>query len=529
MRGLRRKLAGGHGSRGGVGAVAIARAFAGGLLAVALLAGSAVEAAAGGAQGQGPVRGGSLTVAVSAEPPVMDPSASTSQEIARMLYDNVLQGLVKFDRRGEIVPALAERWTVSEDGLTYTFHLRRGVRFHDGSEFTARDAVFKFERARTPGSGHVQSQYYQDIATVEAPDVHTVVFRLRQPNAEFLFNLARPESVIGPAGRVEEQQTHPIGTGPFRFVAWDRGVGVRLERFEGYYVPGVPYLDRVTFRFLPDPNAQLAALRAGDIDVIGYGLSPESAVALERDRRFRLAVGASTVEVVVGMNNARPPFDDVRVRRAIQHAVRRDELLEGVMMGMGQPIGSHRSPVESCYVDLSGFYPHDPQRARQLLQEAGYGPGNPLRFTFTLPAPYEYARRLGEAVAAQLARVGVEARLEVVEWSTWLSRVFRGGDYQMTIIGHSEPNDINIYANPQYYFRYDSPTFRATYERYLRAADAQTACRLMEQLQRRLAEDAVNVWLINLPSVAAMRQQVQGWWADQPTPSLNVTEVHLAR
>ncbi|HEY8486626.1 MAG TPA: ABC transporter substrate-binding protein, partial [Limnochordales bacterium] len=418
---------------------------------------------------------------------------------------------------------------VSPDGLTYTFRLRRGVRFHNGASFSSRDVAFKFERARTPGSGHVQSQYYQDIERIETPDPYTVIFRLRQPNAEFLFNLARPESVIGPEGRVQEQQAHPMGTGPFRFVAWDRGVGVRLERFEGYYEPNLPYLDRVTFRFLPDPNAQLAALRAGDVDVIGYGLAPENAVGLRSDSRFRVVTGGSTVEVVVGLNNSRPPFQDVRVRRAFQHAVNRQELVAGVMLGMGTPIGSHRSPVESCYVDLSGAYPYDPDRARTLLREAGYGPGNPLRVTFSLPAPYEYARRLGEAVAAQLEQVGVVVRLEVVEWATWLSRIFRGADYQMTIIGHSEPNDINVYANPGYYFRYDSPRFRATYEQYVRAADPQQACRLMEQLQRILAEDAVNVWLLNLPYVAAMRREVQGWWTDQPTPSLNVTEVYLAR
>ncbi len=138
------------------------------------------------------------------------------------------------------------------------------------------------------------------------------------------------------------------------------------------------------------------------------------------------------------------------MRRAIQHAVDKKALVEGVMLGFGTPIGSHRSPVERCYEDLSGFYPYDPTRARALLAEAGYGPGNPLRFTFTLAAPYPYERRLGEVIAGQLAQIGVQARLEVVEWATWLSRVFRGADYQMTIIGHSEPNDIGIYANPNY-------------------------------------------------------------------------------
>ena len=485
--------------------------------------------AAGVSAGAVPGQEGRLVIAINAEPPVLDPSASTSQEIARILYDNVLQGLVKFNVRGEIVPALAEAWQVSPDGLTYRFTLRRDVRFHDGSGFDAEDVLFKFRRALDPNSGHTHPEYYADIAELQAPDPYTVVFRLRQPNSEFLFNLARPDSVIGPAGRTDEQKTHPIGTGPFRFVAWDRGVGVRLERFDAYYVPGVPALQAVTFRFLPDQNAQIAALRAGDIDVIGYGVTPENAMAIRQDPRLKLVTGSSTVEITVGMNNSRPPFNDIRVRRAIHYAVDKDELVQGVMMGLGTKLGSHRSPIESCYVDLSGRYPYDPARARALLAEAGYGPQNPLRFTFTLAAPYPYERRLGEAIAAQLQRLGVQARLEVVEWATWLSRVFRGADYQMTIIGHSEPNDINIYANPNYYFRYDNPAFRQTYEQYLRTTDPRAACSLMESLQRMLAEDAVNLWVINAPYVAAMRREVTGWWTDQPTPSMNVTEVRLAR
>lgn len=474
-------------------------------------------------------RGGELVVSLSAEPPILNPNASTSQDIARMMYDNVLQGLVKFDRTGEIVPALAESWEVSEDGLTYTFNLREGVTYHDGSAFDAEDVVSKFERARDPESGHVQTRYYADIAEIEAPDAHTVVFRLDQLNSEFLFNLARPESVIGPAGRVEEQDVEPIGTGPFRFVEWERGVAVDLERFEDYYVEELPYLDGVTFRFITDPQAQLAALRTGDIDVIGYGMSPENAIVAEAEPNLKTVIGSATTPVVMGMNNARAPFDDIRVRQAIQHAVNKEELVEGVMLGLGEPIGSHRTPVEPCYVDLTGMYPHDPERARELLAEAGYGPDNPLRFTYTIPAAFAYARTLGEASASQLARVGIEADIEIVEFSTWLSRVFRGQDYDMSIIGHSEPNDINVYANPDYYFQYDSEEFRDTYDTYLRTADPDEACGLMEELQRIIAEDAVNVWIMELPYIAAMQQDVTGWWENQPSPSLNVTEVYRDR
>jgi len=159
-------------------------------------------------------RGGELRVAILAEPPVLDPTASTSQEIPRMLYDNVLQGLVKFNEKGEIVPALAERWEGSPSGLTWTFYLRKGVRFHNGSPFTAEDVLFKFNRAKDPRSGHTHPEYYQDIQSVEAKDPYTVVFRLRQPNQDFLFNLARPDSVIGPKGGWRSRRPSPLAPGP---------------------------------------------------------------------------------------------------------------------------------------------------------------------------------------------------------------------------------------------------------------------------------------------------------------------------
>ncbi len=474
-------------------------------------------------------RGGSLTVAILAEPPALDPTTTASAEIARILYDNVLQGLVKLNAKGEIVPALAEGWRASASGLTYTFSLRKNVKFHDGSSFTAEDVVFKFNRAKDPKSGHRHPEYYRDITTVSARDPYTVVFTLKQPNQDFLFNLAAIESTIGPKGRLDQQKTQPIGTGPFKFAAWDRGVGVRLERFDGYYDPRLPYLDKVTFRFLPDPNAQIAALKAGDIDAIGYGVTPENALALQKDANFKVVQGTSTAEITVGMNNSKPPFNDIRVRKAMQYAVNRDELLQSVMLGFGTKIGSHRSPAETCYEDQSGMYKYDPEQAKKLLAEAGYGPGNPLKFTFSLAAPYPYEKRIGEAMAAQFERAGIQAKLEVVEWSTWINRIFLGGDYQMTIIGHSEPNDIGVYTNPKYYFKYNSPEFNKLFTQYLRTNDPKKACETMKQLQRKLAEDAVNIWVLNGPFIAALKKNVMGWWPNQPTPSMNVTEVYLAK
>jgi peptide/nickel transport system substrate-binding protein len=278
--------------------------------------------------------------------------------------DTALAILLDATGEADRLPRSAFRFPLSRRArATYTFHLRRNVRFHNGASFTAEDVLFKFQRALDPRSGHTHPEYYRDIVRMEAPDPYTVAFRLRQPNSEFLFNLARPDSVLGPRGRVEEQRTQPVGTGPFRFVAWERGVGIRLERFSAYYEGGRPYLDRVTFRILPDQNAQLAALRSGDVDVLGYGVVPENALALQRDPGMRVIVGTTTTEITVGMNNSRPPFNDTHVRRALQYAIDKDELIRGVMTGGGID-GAEQMPDPGRHKTVGLARPSRPDAAR---------------------------------------------------------------------------------------------------------------------------------------------------------------------
>ncbi|MEJ2292202.1 MAG: ABC transporter substrate-binding protein, partial [Deinococcales bacterium] len=199
-----------------------------------------------------PQHGGTVTVAITADPPGWDPTASTSQEIARVVYHNVYEGLVRLDRNGKIVPALAKSWTVSPDGKTLTFQLRSGVKFHDGTPFTAEDVVKTFERAKDKNSGHTHPEYYASIDSIDAGPDNTVVFHLSKPNSTLLFNLARPDSIIYPPSEASTQRSHPIGTGPFKFVKYVPGSEVVLERNPDYYIKGVPYLDKVVFKIMPD-------------------------------------------------------------------------------------------------------------------------------------------------------------------------------------------------------------------------------------------------------------------------------------
>ncbi len=470
-----------------------------------------------------PSPGGTLTIAVPDEPPGLDPTTSPAAAIARIVYNNLLEGLVKLNMQGEIVRALAERYTVSTDGTTYIFTLRRGVKFHNGRPLTADDVKFTLERDLDPNTGHPHRAYYEDIQAIQAVDIHTVRIALEKPNAMFIFNLARANSAIVPKEEVERLKSHPIGTGPFQFSEWVRGDRITLTKFKDYYEPGVPSLDRVIFRFIQDASAQMAALRTGDVDVIGVGMSPEGALELKGDPEFRVIEGLTTTDVIVAMNNSKPPFSDIRVRKAITYAINRDEVIKGTTFGMAKPIGSHMDPLNPYYVDLSHLYEYDPQKAKRLLAEAGYPQG--FECVLRLAEPYLAYRRAGEVIASQLAKVGVKAKIEIIEWGQWLARIYRQADYDMTVMGHAEPFDIDIYANPQYYFRYDNPQLQALLKEADAALDDAKRKALYDQAQRTIAEDAVNVFLYNSPYLVGMRKTVQNWWTNLPIPAIDVTRV----
>jgi len=472
-----------------------------------------------------PQFGGEVTVAITADPPGWDPSASTSQEIPRVVYHNVFEGLVRFDRDGNIVPALATSWTVSDDGLDWTFTIRKGVKFHDGSDLTMEDIVAKFQRARDPDSSHTHHEYYASIDNITTED-NTVTFHLTEPSSSLLYNLARPDSVIYPAAKADTQRSQPIGTGPFKFVSYLEGSEVRLERFDDYYLDGVPYLDSVVYRIISDPNTRFAALRAGGIDLIGTSLPPEQFLQAQSDPGLKGTEGTGTTEITLALNNARPPLNNKLVREAITYAIDKEAIVNGAMFGLGTVIGTHMSPAEPYYVDLTNTYPYNPEKARELLAEAGYPDGFTIKFE--LPEPYNIERRSGQVIAQQLAEVGINVDLSVVEWGTWIQRIFLGGDYDMTIIGHSEPRDINIYGNPDYYFHYDNPQVRDLLQQAEVATTIEDQTADYQEIAKIIADDAVNVWVFSPPYLVAAQQDVYGFWQNQPTPAIDMTEVYRA-
>jgi len=470
-----------------------------------------------------PLRGGHLTVCQPAEPPGLDPTANTAAAIDRVVYSNIYEGLIKVNSQGEYVPGLAAEWNVSPDGKVYTFSLRKGVNFHNGEVFDARVARWNMERAKNEGTTNPHPEYFRGILQIDTPEDHTLIVTLKEVDALFLAHMAEGDAVMLPMKGYENAKSHPVGTGPFKFDRWVRGDRVEMSRFADYWNPHLPYLDRVTFKFIGDASAQIAALKAGDIDVIGYIAAPESARELSRDKRFKVFAGTTTGEVIMSTNNKAEPFDNKLVRQAMAYAVNRQEIIDLVMFGYGTPIGSHWCPSTPYYVDLTGMFPYNPEKAKECLAKAGYPNG--FEATIKLPAIYSYSRRAGEVVADQFAKVGIKLKIEIIEWGQWIERIFKKKEYQLTMIGHVEAWDIGIYANPNYYFQYDSQEFRDAYAQALGAPNEAEKKKWFGRCQEIIAEDAVNGFLFSAPSLPAMKAGVMDWWENYPTIALDCTQV----
>ncbi|MEX1351697.1 MAG: ABC transporter substrate-binding protein [Desulfobacterales bacterium] len=475
------------------------------------------------AMAESPQKGGSLTICVGDEPPGLDPTASASAAIDRVVYANIMEGLVKVDRKGQFVPGLATKWEVTPDGKIYTFHLRKGVSFHNGEPFNAQVAKWNLERSGAEGTQNAHPEFFRVIEKIETPDNNTLKLTLKDVDALFIVHMAEGDAVMLPTKGYENAAAAPIGTGPFKFAKWNRGDSVEMVRNENYWNDHLPYLNQVTYRFIKDPSAQVAALKAGDVDIIGWLFAPELAADIAKDKRFKVLAGASTSEVIMSTNNKVKPFDNKLVRQAMAHAIDRQTVIDLIMAGYGTVIGSHWPPVTPYYKNMTGRFTYDLEKAKDLMAQAGYPNG--FEATIKLPAIYAYAQRAGEVIADMLGQIGIKLKIEVVEWGYWLDRVFKQKDFELTMIGHAEPWDIGIYANPDYYFQYDSQEFRDAYAKALKAPNEVEKAKWFGRCQELIAEDAVNGFLFLTPSLSAMKVELTGWWENYPTIAMDCTEV----
>ena len=452
-----------------------------------------------------------LTLALALDPLSLDPTSKANSSIAEITLYNLYETLTKIHADGSVSPLLAERWEVSPDLKTYTFHLRRGVKFHNGEPFNAAAVKFSFDRAAGEKSTNKDKRTFAKLTT-QVVDEHTVVLLNQDIDPDLLFLLGQATAIIVEPKSAASNETAPVGTGPYTVARWSRGASIQLAAWPQYRSAAQIRIKSATFRFIPDAAAQVAALLAGDVDVFAR-VTPRSMPQFRGNPRFQTVVSGSRAKTIIAINNARAPLNDQRVRCAIVAAIDRKAVIQGAADGLGVPIGSHYVPGAFGYVDTTGVNPYDPEKARRLLAEAGVK--TPLQLTLTLP-PAPYARQGGELIAAQLAKIGIEAKLVNVEWAQWLSGTFAQKNYDLTFISHVEPFDLVNFTKPDYYWGYRSDKFNALFEQIQGAARPADRARLLGEAQRLLAQDCVHAFLYQPQWVTVAAKGVRGLWQDMP-------------
>lgn len=472
-----------------------------------------------------PIEGGELVFGMTQDLASLDPH-QTSDAGTRSVVFNMYEGLVKPTSTGDLEPAVASDYDISEDAKTYTFVLRDGITFHDGSKVTVEDIQYSIERyAEIQGESSAFSNY---LESVEIVDEKTIRVHLKEGYSEFLADLTLaiiPQSNEDPAG-------NPIGTGPFRYVSYTVGQNLQLEKYEGYWNPEEPHLDKVQFKFIADLSTAFTELQAGTIDVLNY-LTAAQVQTLEQMQpgQFTIVEGSMNLVQAMFLNNAYGPLQDVRVRQALCHAVNRQEISDFLFGGKSKLIGSHMISTLSKWYEpeAENLYEYDIEKAKQLLSDAGYPDGFELEIT--VPSSFSQHVDTAQILVEQLSKVGIKATIKKVEWTTWKEDTYHNRNYQATVIGFDgtlAPSDwlkkygstaANNIAN------YNNQEFDEILKQALATVNDQEKIDLYQQLQMNLAENAASVYIEEPADFVALSAEFGGY-EFYPTAAWDVAKIY---
>lgn len=458
-----------------------------------------------------PVKGGEITVGIAQD---LDDSLDPHQTVAagtREVLFNIFEGLVKPNSDGEMIPAVAEKYTLSEDGTTYTFTLREGVKFHNGQTVTAEDVVYSINRCAAVPEGQEKPLVaaFSAVKSVEALDEKTVAVTIAQRDLEFINYMT---AAIIPAD-YENQDTAPVGTGPFKFVSRTPQQDFVMERFEDYW--GAPaWLDKVTYKICENADALVMNLNGGSIDLCAH---LTSAQASQLNQNFQVLEGTMNLVQAIYLNNQAKPFDNQLVRQALCYAIDRQGIMDMVADGHGTAVGSSIYPAFTKYFlpELVDKYPHDVEKAKELLAQAGYPDG--FDMTISVPNNYQPHMDTAEVVAEQLREAGINVTIQPVEWSTWLDTIYNGRQFQATVVGVDAANMTARAMLERFtsdygknFINYNNPAYDALFQQAINAQDEATQTDLYKQMEAMLADTAANVYIQDLCDLVAMRQDLGG-------------------
>ncbi len=382
-----------------------------------------------------------LNISISGNPDTLDPQ-KTSGTLTFQVDKSIFDTLVEPDKDGKIVPALAEKWEVSSDALTWTFTLRKGVVFHNGDKLTSADVKATFERILDKKTASPKAKEFGAIEKIETPDDYTVVFKLKQKFAPFLASLASGWGAILPKSLIDKGHdfaSHPVGTGPYSLEEWVRDSKIVLKKNPNYWMKGHPKISTVVINIIPEPSVAIQGMLSGDLD-IAFRISKEDIPTLEKDPNIKIEKNLSALILVMSLNCSRPFLNDLRVRQAINYAIDKQKVLD-IAYGGGKIIGTFMDYSNPYYKDFTSLYPYNPEKAKQLLKEAGVTKDH--EFQLALPQNYAPHVKAGEIYQEMLTKVGMNVKIKLVDWSTWISQVYRQSKFDMTVIGHTGKLDPN--------------------------------------------------------------------------------------
>ncbi len=457
-----------------------------------------------------PKMGGSVTVGISNDLDTsLDPHTSTSAGKREIFY-NIFEGLVKSDEDGNFVPALAESYEISDDATLFTFHLRQGVKFHNGSDMTAEDVVYTLDRCRGADTGVALLAAYAQIESATATDDYTVEIKLSEPNIEFLAYLT---TAVVPSD-YDGQDTFPIGTGPFKYKSRSVQENIVLEKNSEYWGESA-YLDEVVFKIVENTDAMTLAMQSGSIDIAVHRVASD----LENiDRaKYDLIETPSNIVQAMYLNNAVEPLNDIRVRQALNYAVNIDDVITMTNDGLGIPLGSSIYPSFGKYFmpELADAYPYDPEKAKSLLKEAG---AEGMSLTITVPSNYTVHVNAAQVIAEELKAVGINAKINLVEWATWLSDVYQGRNFEATVVGF-DASYLTARAllerfmsdNAKNMINFNNADYDAAMKAAFAATDDASQTEYYKTAEKILSDEAANVYLMDPNEITVVSNKLGGY------------------
>ncbi len=439
----------------------------------------------------------------------LDPHLSASAGSREVLF-NIYEGLVKPNSDGELICAVARDYKLSDDGRTYTFYLREGVQFHNGQTVTAADVVYSIERCADASEGAPLVAAFSVIQEVKAVDEMTVDITIEKADLDFLSYLT--EAIV-PNG-YEQLDTAPMGTGPFKYVSRSPQENIIIEKFDGYWGESAK-LNKVTYKVYEDSTALVMALKGGAIDLCAHLTSAQ--VSQLEETQFQVLEDTMKLVQAVYLNHQAEPFDDEAVRQALCYAIDRQTIMNFVADGRGTAVGSSMYPAFTKYFmpELVDYYQYDPAKAKDLLAKAGYPDG--FDMTIMVASNNKPHVDTAEVVAEQLRAVGVNAKVQLVEWQTWYDEAYKGRNYQATIVGLDASNmtaramlERFTSGSSKNFTNYNNPAYDALFQQAVSATDVEEQTDIYKQMQKMLTETAANLYIQDLCDLVAMRQEMTG-------------------